>query len=211
MDSISTIMNYHLMINRTFVVCILLLFASLAYWYSTQPIILGDGVKAPLIPYQTSPSFAQKHQYDEYQVTEVADFVMTAKVLAREDYRFDRGADLSTTDLVFGWGRMSDEAVLKFIDISQSNRWYYWRASKLIIPKLEIARSSANMHLIAATDMVADIIDDIKVGQIIALKGHLVNVSSNDDFSWNSSLSRFDTGDGACELIWVEEISIEPY
>ena len=64
---------------------------------------------------------------------------------------FGREADLSPVDVAFGWGRMSDPAVIERLTISQSNRWYHWRyEGEPSIPAPEIAVSSANMQLIPA-------------------------------------------------------------
>ena len=43
--------------------------------------------------------------------------------------------------------------------------------------------------------------------QRIRLSGQLVRVDGDDGFTWSSSLSREDTGNGACELIWIEQLS----
>jgi hypothetical protein len=42
-------------------------------------------------------------------------------------------------------------------------------------------------------------------GDIIELRGYLVEVTAPDGWHWRSSLSRTDSGDGACELMWVTE------
>lgn len=141
-------------------------------------------------------------------ITKVANFKIKAKVLAREDYYFDRGADLAPVDLALGWGRMSDESILEQINITQSGRFYRWRVESFPIPRREIETHSANMHLIPADKYVQYLIDDIREGEIIELTGSLVNVQSKDGWYWNSSLTRNDTGNGACELIWVESLSV---
>jgi len=43
---------------------------------------------------------------------------------------------------------------------------------------------------------------------VIHLQGFLVDASRGDGWRWRTSMSRDDTGDGACELVYVE--SIEP-
>jgi hypothetical protein len=43
---------------------------------------------------------------------------------------------------------------------------------------------------------------------LIHLSGDLVEASGPGINSWKSSLSRTDTGNGACELMWVKEMSI---
>jgi len=130
-----------------------------------------------------------------------------ALVLGREDYRFDRGARISPTDLALGWGPMADPQVLARIDISQGNRWYHWRTDDFPIPRREIETHSANMHLIPADATVARALQRVEPGQRIALSGQLVRVVGDDGFHWQSSLTREDVGQGACELIWVQSLS----
>ena len=76
-------------------------------------------------------------------------------MLSRELYSLDREADLSPIDLALGWGHMSDSAVLEKIKISQSQRFYFWRVDEFPIPRGDIERSSANMHMIPANDALA--------------------------------------------------------
>jgi hypothetical protein len=68
--------------------------------------------------------------------------------------------------------------------------------------------SSANMHLIPATKAIEKKLKNLRPGNVVALKGYLVDVQGEGGFSWKSSLTREDTGNGACELIWVEEVEI---
>jgi len=81
-----------------------------------------------------------------------------------------------------------------------------WKTDAFPIPRKEIETSSANMHIIPANEQVEDELDDILVGEIILLKGYLVKVTTDDGFRWVSSLSRNDTGNGACEVVWVEKL-----
>ena len=153
-----------------------------------------------------SQADGSSYQLDGYRITPLESFSLTARVLAREDYRFDAGAKVSPTDLALGWGPMADPQVLAKIKISQSNRWYHWRVDEFPIPRREIETHSANMHMIPANPQVAAALADVRPGQRIALTGQLVEVNGDDGFSWVSSLSREDTGAGACELIWVEQL-----
>lgn len=101
----------------------------------------------------------------------------------------------------------SDIEVINEINISQSGRWYRWQTASAPIPLREIERSSANMHMIAANDVVADTLKELNEYDVVTIKGYLVNVLATDGWRWQSSLTRDDTGAGACELIWVESIS----
>ncbi|WP_405120490.1 hypothetical protein [Pseudomonas leptonychotis] len=144
----------------------------------------------------------------EHTVSTLQSFQLEARILGREDYYFDRGAKLSPTDLALGWGPMADLDVLRHISISQRNRWYFWRAEQLPIERRQIEIHSANMHLIPANPDVANTLAGLEEGQQIRLSGQLVRVEGDDGYNWVSSLSREDTGDGACELIWVEQLTV---
>jgi hypothetical protein len=140
----------------------------------------------------------------------LAGFSVDARVLSREDYSFGREAEYSPTDLALGWGRMGDDAVLDRLDISQSSRWYQyrWRGDPPIPPR-EIIRSSANMHMIPSDRTVASALREVRPGQRVRIDGWLVQVDANDGWHWRSSLTRDDTGDGACEVVYVCAISRE--
>jgi hypothetical protein len=47
-----------------------------------------------------------------------------------------------------------------------------------------------------------------RAGQLVHLKGMLVRADGKDGWHWVSSLSRTDTGDGSCEVIWVESAQV---
>jgi hypothetical protein len=79
------------------------------------------------------------------------------------------------------------------------------------IPEREIIESSANMHLIPADDSIERAITRTRVGDIVSFDGYLVEADWANGGKWVSSLSRSDTGAGACELVWVENFSIAPH
>jgi len=138
----------------------------------------------------------------------LAGFSVEARVLGREDYRMGREADFSPTDLALGWGRMTEDAVLAQLDISQSGRWYRyrWKADPPI-PVDEIVRSSANMHMIPADDAVAAALRDVRARDRVRIDGWPVQVTTPDGWRWRSSLTREDSGGGACEVVYVCSVS----
>ena len=164
----------------------------------------GPGVLVAESPRQSDVDNAAAFDHNGYRLSPLAEFSIKARVLGREDYRFDREAELAPMDLALGWGPMSDEAVLKEIDISQSGRWYRWSSKRFPIPRRDIERHSANMHLIPADDWVEDTLAEIREGSLVELNGFLVEATSGDGWRWRSSLSREDTGARSCELVFVE-------
>jgi len=179
------------------------------WWDARQPVAHVAGLVAPNAPVQEPVTDAAPITLRGFVLTPLARFSLEARILAREEYWADTESELVPTDFVLGWGRMSDTAVLDSISISQSARWYRWTAFDPPIPIAEIESSSANMHLIAANDNVARVLASAKVGQILSLSGELVRATRDSDgWSWTSSLSRTDTGAGACELVYVEAIGV---
>lgn len=191
----------------TVLVGVVLTAGGLRSWM-TRPLNPPPGVLAPEEPIQAAPASAEAWDYHDHRMVSLATFELRGRVLARERYRFDRAAELSPVDLAIGWGRMSDSSVLDHIKIRQSDRWYYWSSSSFPIPEGEITSHSANMHMIPASDFVRGRLLAARVGQTIHLRGQLVQAVGRDGWTWTSSLSRLDTGDGACEVIWVESVDL---
>ncbi len=145
-------------------------------------------------------------EFGQYSLRLLAEFALEARVLARERYRMGREADLSPWDFALGWGRMAEPEIARQFTIRQSGRWYYWRTEQLPIPQREVEISSANMHLIPASDQVREALDRVNSGSTVSLRGFLVEARGEDGWRWRSSMSREDTGDGACELILVTDV-----
>jgi hypothetical protein len=63
--------------------------------------------------------------------------------------------------------------------------------------------------MIPANNQIEAQLKSARVGQIVAFKGQLVEVKANDGWHWKSSLTRNDTGAGACELVFVESLILK--
>jgi hypothetical protein len=188
-------------------VMLLVLWGAASSWQH-RAVAAGPGILAPDAPSQIDlGSQGAQLQRGDFTLTTRARFALTARVLSREDKYWDAGAKLVPTDLALGWGRMSDSAVLAKLQIRQSGRFYFWRANELPIPARAIETSSANMHLIPADDGVRNAIKQVRPGEIIHLEGFLVDAHRADGWHWNTSMTRNDIGDGACELVYVESLA----
>ncbi len=177
--------------------------------YLHRPLTYPPGVLLPDDPLQTATS-AGPDRHGDVQLTPLADFQIDARVLHRKVYH-DNQADLVPVDLALGWGAMSDQSVLDRISISQSMRCYFYEY-KLPppIPKEEIIAHSTNLHVIPATSEIASRCESLRTGELVHLSGELVEAKRPDGATWRSSLSRTDTGNGACELMLVNEVTVLP-
>lgn len=66
----------------------------------------------------------------------------------------------------------------------------------------------SNNHLISADDYIRSQVRDIKVGDQIHVTGYLASYSSEGGGKRGTSTTRLDTGDGACETLFVERFEI---
>ena len=66
----------------------------------------------------------------------------------------------------------------------------------------------SNNHLISDDDDVRDRVQDIRVGDQIHVRGYLSSYSSAGGGKRGTSTTRLDTGDGACETLFVEKFEI---
>jgi len=175
--------------------------------FESRPLHPPDGVLAPDEPRQGDLARAAVVHHGRWTLTPRATYDVTARVLSREDYRFDALADLVPEDLALGWGAMSDNRVLAAFDISQSARFYSWRPREALpIPRDDVVSHSANTHVIPADAVVRAELARLRVGQVVHLHGQLVDGVRDDGASVHTSLTRTDSGAGACEVMLVESL-----
>jgi hypothetical protein len=177
------------------------------HWIANRPIHTPDGVLAQEEPRQTDVAHGETVQMGRWTLTVRATYEVTARVLAREAYHFDGLSDLIPEDLALGWGPMSDNLVLQTIEISQANRFYYWRATaKTPIAREIIIAHSANTHVIPQNSLIARQLARLRPGEVVTLSGELVDAVRADGHWIKTSMVRTDTGAGACEVLLVTDV-----
>jgi hypothetical protein len=194
---------------RKGLIALALLIAVLVYFFYPETVItLPAGITAPDQPIQTYVKGIKEWKLGEFNFIALAEYNIKARVLSRNNFSIGKESEVSPFDLALGWGPMSDQAIIDKINISQSNRWYYWNADVLPIPSNEINLNSANVHIIPMNKQIEDKFDKVFKGSLIEMKGYLVKVTTSDSWWWVSSLKREDKGGGSCELFWVEDLEV---
>ncbi len=194
--------------GRRFLVLALVLwfFGFGLYFFWPESVVRHDpGILVKEEPVQRSTS-APGWEKDGYRITPLAEFEARAVILHLKTYSGGRESDLSPIDLALGWGPMSDQNIIDRLEISQSGRWYEYRAKVLPLPQKVIGASSSNMHIIPADADVEEALNELHRGDVISFSGFLVEIRASDGWGWRSSLSRTDEGTGACEVVWVNRL-----
>ena len=182
------------------VICAALVVAGIYRWYSTRDIERAPGVLAADDPEQSEISAGSGIDRDGFRLVPRAEFSATVRVLHREDYEIGPLAKLVPTDFAVGWGPMSDTSVLASIEISQGNRFYYWRTENWPIERRQIEIHSANWHVIPENASVRETLGRLRAGSLVELRGQLVDIEGKEG-GMRTSLTREDTGAGACEIL----------
>ena len=125
------------------------------------------------------------------------------------------GKTTLTCNIAFELGRQGHRVLILDGDLGMANVdiLFGMRASMNISHVLDgrcelqdiIVEVAPNVHLIPADAAVEAALKRLRVGQVIELKGVLVEARREDGWYWRSSLSRSDSGNGACELLLVHE------
>jgi hypothetical protein len=100
---------------------------------------------------------------------------------------------------------MSDQSVIDGYSFSNRGRNLSFTCANPGQEGLETS-SLCNMHMLPGNNAVRDQLLDLKVGELFFARGFLVCVQRAGMNPWQSSLSREDTGDGACEIMWIKEL-----
>uniref|UniRef100_UPI0023F3BD79 hypothetical protein n=1 Tax=Allomeiothermus silvanus TaxID=52022 RepID=UPI0023F3BD79 len=145
---------------------------------AARPIERPPGVTAPSSPVQIALSQPLRLEKNGVSLSAIASFELEARVILKHVYN-DTGARIAPVDLALGWGRMSDTAVLR--------RIRFWQTREYPIPREEIERSSANMHMIPANSFIERRLKGLKPGNLVRIHGYLVNAQAPDGFYWNNS------------------------
>jgi hypothetical protein len=66
------------------------------------------------------------------------------------------------------------------------------------------------MHLIPANAEIQRKLKQVRVGDVVQLTGLLIRADAQDGWRWVSSQTRSDSGAGACEVVWVDDVAILP-
>lgn len=137
-----------------------------------------------------------------------AEYDIAARVAGVARYRFDRWAPLAPVDAVLAWGALTGPPYQGRVSYDQIGRYYFWSTRARNLDLHTIRTRSANVHLAPATDNLHRLLVRLDPGDRVRFRGLLVDAIADDGAQLRTSVTRSDTGPGACELLWVEEARV---
>lgn len=190
-------------------------------WYlHERPVHHAPGALAPDTPQivlgSTRPPWRDDHGF---QYTARADLDAKVVVVSRANYRVGEFANFSPTDLGIVWGPLSDRQIYEQFKFSEMGSPFAGRfvfpeirpgsdMSKLPFPEVAdfLLQNLTHVHTIPANAHVAATLAGIRPGQLVRLKGVLVDTIAPSRSLYRTSLKLFDY---ECEIMWVDFIELE--
>lgn len=136
----------------------------------------------------------------------------SGEVLSATAYDLAWTNDFFDVDVGTIWGP-TREALKQRFTFQQMGRFLFWRTETEPTQeeRLEVTRHIANNHLIPAEGSahLSRAVRFVREGDVVRIKGALVRILDEGGVVLaSSSVVRDDTGDGACEIVWVDELQI---
>lgn len=166
-------------------------------------------------PVQTpthEPPFTFTYRDVSYQAIPLARYELWGLVVSHND--IDSIADtmhdensVDTKDVCVLWGRNLQRPDFNHLDIHNASFTCFFRYGPGVFFE---PRDLSNNHLITDSDYLRDKISHLSVGDQVHFKGLLVSYQEPrwGGFWRTSSLVRTDTGNGACEVVFVKDIEV---
>ncbi len=142
------------------------------------------------------------------------EYDIEALVVSTHDYNSGSYGDkMAPRDLALAWEAVAQYNTYYDFKWWQNNRFVYFSTNKdlsMISEYGDVGTMLSNNHIVPANDEIRWKLMTVRTGDHIRLKGYLVDIDgytpSGGIFTWHSSTSRYDSGNGACEVIYTTSI-----
>jgi hypothetical protein len=176
------------------------------YWKSTVLVILIT--IAIIFLLLRPPTPIGKTTVNGFEVTFIQEYSLNATIKGVKFYNDGWRAHIAPVDLCLAWDKAANA---KHISFDQKHRgcWYSYN-EKNTLKKAYITSHMSNNHIIPANEQIRSKINSLNTGDQIQINGYLVESKGTyegKNYYWDSSLSRTDTSDGACEVFYVTNIT----
>lgn len=141
----------------------------------------------------------------DQKISVLEPFVGEFRILGSKQYSDDAQAQFSPIDYAVTRGIFTEPDIARQISINQYDRFLNWKMARPPLPPQLATQLVSNMHIIPGNPEIAKKITKVKRGDLVLLKGSLVQINAKD-LVWKSALDWNGVGDGACKLIRVDSI-----
>lgn len=208
------------MTSQRALVVLALVFLGYGVWRLVLPRAWGTYTSAP-VPLEQEPIQTPLEPPERVTVTrggrtftieKLFRYDHAGEVLSATSYDLTWTNDFFDVDVGTIWGPTREQLKERFT-FQQMGRFLFWRTEGQPTQeeKLDVTRHIANNHLIPAegSQHLASAVRLVREGDLVRIRGALVRILDDQGrVLATSSVVRDDTGAGACEIIWVDELQV---
>lgn len=176
------------------------------YKYPNTDEVIRDPIQVSV----EKESFEQEFKGETYTIKPKATYDIKASIKSKHRYYFDSASGVSNIDFTAVWGGLHTKEANRHLKYYQFNRYsYYWWYEDSGVDSNYFFNHVSNIHIIAADADISKQLNKIKTGDFVHLTGYLVSVTNPEGYKiLDSSMTRYDSGGGACEVLYVETVRI---
>ena len=181
-------------------------------WAAARADLPAVGAEPVQEPLDTPVSRTLSRGGQQYRVEQHHRYEVVGEVLSSETYALTFRSDFYDVDIGLIWGERVADLKDRY-RFHQDGRWLFWRSSGPVSDeeRAYITAHIGNHHVIPAEGrpQVARALRWADAGDVVRLTGFLVDIwDAQGQPVAQSSRSRDDSGNGACEIVWVDELQI---
>jgi hypothetical protein len=148
---------------------------------------------------------------NKYFFTVKAAYKINGILVGKRHYPRGFMSSISPYDYSLVWANMP--SMLPYIKFSNTYRFcLYSYKDTGQVDKKYVETHMSNSHMIPSTKNIRRALKTVRKGNLVEIEGYLVNVMENKSgkgtSNWKTSTKRTDTGNGACEIIYVKRLRI---
>jgi hypothetical protein len=149
-----------------------------------------------------------------YQVEPQYDYDLHGLVVSYQHHDGDRrihrrwNDHLNVADLCVVWGANATQLDLNEFEFWNGQFTCFVKTDDLAAWRAFDGTGLSNNHLLTEDPYLREMIEEVRIGDQIRIRGWLAGYRNERGFSRGTSTTRTDTGNGACETIYVREFAI---
>lgn len=153
----------------------------------------------------------------DYRIEPVADYDITGLIMSRHDsdtwwdsFHARTNDHLNVADLCVIWGANASDGAYRHMAFFNTQWTCHVKYPYGVPVGPQHLRALSNNHLLTHSADIAERIRGLRVGDQVRLRGQLVVYKHNVGMNYErgTSLSRDDTGNGACETLFVNRLDL---
>ena len=184
--------------------------------FSPKLQLLPELQQEPIQAITTKAAFTTTYNEETFEIMPKFDYELYGLVVSYRLHDSESGLMLhalnndhiNVADYCVVWGQTANPKLLADFKFRNGRFTCYWQTDSRYAWEQFNQDQISNNHLLAIDESVRDRIDEIEIGDQIHIKGWLSHYKDPGGYERGTSITRTDTGNGACETILVNEINI---